>query len=85
MITEIIPPLVPVESSNLAAVGYDPANETLYVSFAGGSLYAYDGVDEAVHIGLMKANSKGSFFYEHVRRAGYPYRRLADIDIGEAA
>ena len=31
--------LIPVESSNLAAVGYDPERYELYIAFLDGSLY----------------------------------------------
>ena len=79
---EIIPPLVPVESSNLAAVGYAPATATLYVEFLGGGLYAYSGVPADVHAGLMAAESKGAYLSAAVKVKGangklvYPYRKL---------
>lgn len=87
--TEIIPTLTPVASSNILAVGYDPASETLYVAFRpdqrrpAPALYAYDGVSADVPTLLWdvyrRGGSVGSAFGEYVKRAGFPYRRLPDL------
>lgn len=42
---------VPVESSCLAAVGYDPADGALELEFTSGSVYRYLAVPEDVHRG----------------------------------
>ncbi len=63
----------PVSSSNLASVGYDLDSATLEVAFLNGRVYQYQGVPEEIHLGLMSAGSKGSYFNEYVKRAGYPY------------
>lgn len=67
--------MTPVESSNLAAVGYDPAQRTLYVEFKGGGLYAYADVPPATHAALMAAPSKGRYLNAEVKGA-YAYQRL---------
>lgn len=76
-------PLVPVVSSNLAAVGYDPAERTLYVAFKSGALYAYDDVPPTVPLLLWDVyrcgGSIGSALNVYVKRAGFPYRRLPDL------
>ena len=59
-----IPEMTPVESSNVAAVGYDGSN--LFVGF---------DVPEMVYEGLMQAASKGSFLHKHVINQ-YRYERL---------
>ena len=41
-----MPDMQPVSSSNIAAVGYDAENQTVYVQFLNGSTYAYKGVPE---------------------------------------
>lgn len=66
----------PVQSSNIAAVGYAPEQRVLQVEFIGGRVYEYAGVPPTVHDGLMRAPSKGTFFAEHIRPAGFAYRRL---------
>jgi hypothetical protein len=60
--------MVPVASSNLAAVGYDPATGELRIRFhRGNRLYAYYGISAALHRGLMTAGSKGRFFAYYIR------------------
>lgn len=67
---------VPVSSSNLRAVGYDDETRTLEVEFLNGGLYQYSGVPASKHQGLMAASSKGSYFDVHIKKAGYPYKKL---------
>jgi hypothetical protein len=59
--------MVPVTSSQLAAVGYDPQTRELQIEFKRGTLYSFPGVPREVHAGLMVASSKGRFFYYRVR------------------
>ena len=66
---------VPVSSSNLAAVGYDPANVTLEVEFLNGALYQYFDVPAHEHQGLMQAPSHGKYFAANIRNT-YQYARL---------
>ena len=65
-----------VQSSNLAAVGYDSSTSTLEVEFLDGSVYQYFGVPNHIHEGLISAGSKGSYFNEFVKRAGYSFIRV---------
>lgn len=54
--------MVPVKSSNIKAVGYDPATLTMHVQFASGATYAHEKVVPARHEGFMKAASKGAHY-----------------------
>lgn len=65
--------MIPVNSSNLSAVGYD--GSTLRIQFHSGGLYDYAGVPESVYIGLMNAASKGNYHAAHIKNV-YPYRKL---------
>lgn len=67
--------MIPVKSSNLAAVGYDTSSQTLRVEFLTPSLYEYDGVPSHVHQGLMNAASHGSYFAANIRDK-YTFRQL---------
>lgn len=58
---------IPVSSSNLVAVGYDPDTETLEVEFKTGTIYRYGGVEKQLWLDLMKAPSIGSFFSLRIR------------------
>lgn len=61
--------MVDVESSNIDAVGYDPAAQVLRVKFRDGSPYDYQGVPPQLHAELMGAESKGGFFFKRIRNA----------------
>jgi hypothetical protein len=68
---EPMPPiaLTPVESNQVAAVGYDEASKTLAVTFnrGTGAVYHYQNVDAKVHQDFMAADSKGKFFGQHIK------------------
>ena len=64
-----------VASSNIAAVGYDPATETLEVQFLSGWVYQYYNVPENMYDQLMKEGSKGRFLNVYIKNA-YPYSRV---------
>lgn len=57
----------PVSSSNVAAVGHDPRNNTLRVSFKNGGTYSYGGVSAAQHKALMSADSVGAHLAAHIK------------------
>ena len=67
---------VPVSSSNLASVGYDPERRILEVEFLDRSVYQYLSVPDYIYRGLMSANSHGSYLDSHVKKAGYSHRRV---------
>ncbi len=58
---------IPVDSSNLASVGYDPNSLTLEIEFNNGSLYQYFDVPEVVYQQLMQADSKGTFLNAYIK------------------
>lgn len=64
--------LDPVESSMLAAVGYDPNLQALVVLFNSGKAYQYLEVPEETYQGLLEARSKGRFMLDHIIDH-YPY------------
>lgn len=67
---------VPVVSSNLAEVGYDPATSTLEIAFKNGGVYQYFSVPSSVHIGLITAPSLGQYFDINIKKAGYALQRI---------
>lgn len=68
---------LPVQSSDLASVGYDAETLTLEVEFNSGSIYQYSGVPLDIYEGLMSAGSKGRFFNQFIKKGGYPYARTS--------
>ena len=57
----------PVESSVLAAVGYDVGKRLLEIEFRSGAIYRYLEVPEEIHRRLLAAESKGRFFGAAIR------------------
>jgi len=66
----------PVESRNLASVGFDPDSLTLEVEFQKGGIYQYFGVPEYVYQDLLRAGSKGTYFAQNIKKSGYPYSKV---------
>lgn len=58
-----------VVSSNIAAVGYESATNTLEVEFTSGSVYEYLGVPQEVYDAFMTAESPGRYFAQNVKGA----------------
>ena len=65
--------LVPVESSNIAAVGYDGG--TLTVAFQGRRIDRYEGVSAAVYHDLLDASSKARYRQRSIK-GPYPVERV---------
>jgi hypothetical protein len=68
---------IPVQSSNIASIGYSTESSTLEVEFLNGSVYQYFGVPKDVFDSLMNSSSKGSFLDHNVKKAGYSYCRIS--------
>jgi len=67
---------IPVSSSNIASVGYDPLSSILEIEFNNGSIYQYSEVPEHVYIGLVNASSKGKYLDQNIKKQGYPYTQV---------
>lgn len=59
--------MVPVESSCVAAVGYDATWRELHVTFRSGRHYVYQDVPASVYEDFLSADSKGTFFNAAVK------------------
>jgi KTSC domain len=69
---------VPVDSTNLKSVGYDPDTKTLEVEFDKGRIYQYYGVPSELHQDLMQATeSHGKFFIKHIKNAGFKFDQVS--------
>jgi len=56
-----------LDSSSLAAAGYDARQHELTIAFRHGGLYRYFGVPRRAYRALMRAESKGQFFTGQIR------------------
>lgn len=68
--------VVAVESSTLAAVGYDAGGQLLQLEFRSRAVHHYFDVPATVHRALLSAESKGSFFNRSIR-GRFSYRQVS--------
>lgn len=59
--------MMPLNSSNIAAAGYDPEIGTLRIEFKSGAVYSYANVPAEVHADLMTAPSAGGYFFRNIK------------------
>lgn len=62
---EKIPPLTPVQSSNIQSMGHD--GHRLFVRFSGGGLYSYGDVPRRLYEEGLEADSVGRWFRENIK------------------
>lgn len=64
--------LTPVDSTNVAAHGYDEATKTLMIQFKNSkNVYHYPNVEAHVYHSLKNAKSVGGYVHEHIK--GKPF------------
>ncbi len=56
-----------VKSSNIQAIGFDPATKEMHVQFSSGHTYSYHGISEDQHKALINSDSIGGHFGKHIR------------------
>ncbi len=57
---------VPINSTNIRSVGYDPESLILEVEFHTDRVYRFSNVPPHIYAGLMKAESHGKYFQTHI-------------------
>ena len=67
---------IPVSSTNIRSIGYEPQLATLEVEFTSGDVYQYFDVPEHLYQGLMNAASKGQFLNDYIRHS-YRYQKVS--------
>jgi ATP-dependent DNA helicase RecG len=58
---------VPVDSSNIASVGYDKVSQVMEIEFHHGAIYQYFGASEKVYEELMSSPAMGSYFMNEIK------------------
>lgn len=61
---------VPMRSSTVVRIAYNPDFKRLFVQFKSGGMYAYDGVPAAIFEAFKFAPSAGQFVYYTLRAKG---------------
>ena len=64
-----------VESSNIAAIGYDEETKELHVQFNSGSEYVYQDVPAGVYQDFLDADSKGKYLNEYIKGV-YEFKKV---------
>lgn len=72
----------PVESSQIASVGYDPEKSILEIEFKGGGVYQYFDVLPETHNALVGAQSVGRYFGMQVR-GKFKFKKLPPAEKAE--
>jgi hypothetical protein len=67
--------MIQVDSSNVAAVGYDEGSSTLQVEFNNGAAYQYFDIPESIFEGLRDADSVGAYLAAHIK-GSYRYSKV---------
>lgn len=76
--TQALEEMIPVDSSNLLAMGYNAGNQLLTVRFKGGGLYEYEQVPpeifELAKRTIQAGGSLGKWFARYIKAGGYRFR-----------
>lgn len=56
-----------VNSSDIAAIGYDPESQTLAIEFHATGRYHYFSVPPQIHAELMQTPTHGKYFHQHIK------------------
>lgn len=60
--------MIPVRSSAISAVGYDPSTGRMKIRFTSqGTIYDFCGVPQHIYDGLMNAASIGTYYDRFIR------------------
>lgn len=70
---------IPVESTDIVAIGYDSKSRILEVEFKEGRMYQYLDVAPDIHARFMRTDSYGQYFYAFIN-GHYRYKRISQID-----
>ena len=59
--------MIPVNSSAIAAIGYDPQTRMMKIRFHQSGTYNFCRVPEYVYRAFLNSSSKGSYYNNHIR------------------
>lgn len=79
--------MTPVESSNIASVGFDPYAEDesvgiLFVNFKNGAEFCYHQVPTQKYADFIAAESKGKYYFANVK-GKYEHEKLRNADVSD--
>jgi len=59
--------MIPVNSSAIHAIGYDPISQGMKITFNQGSTYDFCNVPQHVFDSFISSTSKGSYYNQNIR------------------
>lgn len=68
---------LPVNSTHIHSVGYDPLSKTMEVEFKNGGLYQYHGVTSQLHDGVARGKSPGAGL-NLIKKMGIPFTKIKE-------
>lgn len=68
--------MIPVKSSNLAGIAYEPQQQVLTVWFLNGTIYNYYDVPNSVWVSFVNADSKGKYLASQIKNR-FSYERVS--------
>lgn len=63
-------------SSHISRIGWNSRDKMLHIIFVSGLRYRYYSIPEDIVIGLLNADSHGTYFWQNIRDI-YPAKRIA--------
>lgn len=74
--------MIPLRSSMIASIGFDPSGEILIVQFNGGSFYRYDGVPAETFVSIVTdRESHGHAFNSLVKDRAFSHRQVEPAEV----
>ncbi len=67
--------MIPVESSNIEAIGHVAASNELHVHFKNGTQYIHSEVPRAFYQNMLQSPSKGKYYGERIKGI-FAHRKL---------
>lgn len=67
---------IPVQSSNIRSIGYNPESAILEVEFTSGDIYQYFDMPDHLHQQFLNASSHGQFLNDYIRY-NYRYQKIS--------
>ena len=59
--------MIPVRSSAIHSIGYDPDTQRMRIRFVSGDTYDFCRVPEHVFDAFLRAPSKGRYYHDHIK------------------
>ena len=67
---------IPVSSSTIDSIGYDPESAILEIEFQNRSIYLYFDIPPYIHDDLMSASSHGRYFNALIKKSHFSYMKI---------